>query len=72
MDLILNPQLLGFIASTRAALGFGLGLLLADRIPASRRRRIALSFIAFGAATTVPAVMAVFSRRERRRLRPVA
>ena len=59
----LNPPLLGFIVGTRAALAFGVGLLLADRIPRETRRRIALTLIGIGAATTVPAAAAVLSRR---------
>ena len=38
MNLVLSPPILGFVVGTRAALAFGLGLLLADRIPESRRR----------------------------------
>ena len=53
----------GFIVSTRAALGFGLGLLLADRIPAERRRAAALTLIGVGAATTIPAVRALLQSR---------
>jgi hypothetical protein len=60
----LNPPLLGFIVGTRAALAFGVGLLLADRIPRDKRRRIALTLIGIGAATTVPAAAAVLSRRD--------
>jgi hypothetical protein len=63
MNLVLNPPLLGFVVGTRAALAFGLGLLLADRIPESRRRAIGLTLVAIGAATTIPAAMAVFGRR---------
>jgi hypothetical protein len=59
----LTPPLLGFIISTRAALAFGVGLLIADRIPEHRRRRIALSLIGLGAATTIPAARALFSKR---------
>ena len=65
MKLVLSPQLLGFVVGTRAALAFGLGLLLADRIPASRRRAIALTLVAIGAATTIPAAMSVFGGRVR-------
>jgi hypothetical protein len=72
MNLVLNPPLLGFIVGTRAALAFGVGLLLADRIPESRRRRIALTMIGIGAATTVPAVIALARGQDRRRLHPVA
>ena len=55
----LTPPLLGFIVATRAALAFGAALLLADRIPKGRRRTIGLSMVALGAATTVPAAIAL-------------
>jgi hypothetical protein len=63
MNLVLNPPLLGFIVGTRAALGFGLGLLLADRIPEPRRRTLGMTLVAIGAITTIPAAMSVFRRR---------
>ena len=64
--LVLSPPLLGFVVGTRAALAFGLGLLLAGRIPEDRRRAVGLTLVALGAATTIPAVMSVLgSRRER-------
>jgi hypothetical protein len=63
MNLVLSPPLLGFVVGTRAALAFGLGLLLADRIPESRRRVLGLTLVAIGAATTIPAAMKVFDRR---------
>ena len=66
-DLVLSPPLLGFVVGTRAALGFGLGLLLASRIPESRRRAVGLTLVAIGAATTIPAAMSVFGRRVRSR-----
>jgi hypothetical protein len=65
MNLVLNPPLFGFIVGTRAALAFGLGLLLADRIPEARRRAIGLTLVTIGAATTIPAAMAIFGRRTR-------
>jgi len=71
MNLVLNPPLLGFIVGTRAALAFGVGLLVADRIPETRRRRIALTLIGIGAATTVPAAIALMRGQGRRRLHPV-
>jgi len=68
--------LLGFVVGTRAALAFGVGLLLADRIPEPRRRALALSLIGFGAATTIPALKAVWSSNHEvsttRRLHQVA
>jgi hypothetical protein len=63
MNLVLTPQVFGFVVGTRAALAFGLGLLLADRIPASRRRALGLTLVAIGAATTIPAAISVFGRR---------
>jgi hypothetical protein len=63
MKLILTPPLLAFVVGTRAALAFGLGLLMAERIPNERRRALALTLISLGAATTVPAAMGVFGSR---------
>lgn len=37
-------------------LGFGLGLLVAGRLPAQKRRTVGLSLVGIGAATTVPAL----------------
>jgi hypothetical protein len=62
-NLVLSPPLFGFVLGTRAALAFGMGLLLADRIPEPRRRAVGLILIAIGAATTIPAAVAVFGSR---------
>ena len=70
MNIVLNPPLLGFIVGTRAALAFGVGLLVADRIPAARRRTLAFALIGLGAATTVPLAIEVLGRRRRSGLRP--
>ena len=59
----LDLSTLIFLVGTRVALAFGVGLLVADHIPAERRRTLALSLIGIGAATTVPAALAVFRRR---------
>jgi len=66
-NFIISPPLLGFVVATRAALAFGVGLLVADRIPESRRRQIALTLIGLGAATTIPAARSVFGSRDRQR-----
>jgi hypothetical protein len=58
--LVLSPPLLGFVVATRAALALGIGLLIADRVPAERRRALGLILVAIGAATTVPAAIKVF------------
>jgi hypothetical protein len=58
-QVLLNIPTVGFVVATRAALGVGIGLLLSSRIPQSRRRSTALALIGLGAATTVPAVLAL-------------
>jgi hypothetical protein len=65
MRIVLHPAWLGFVVGTRAALAFGAGLLLADRIPEEKRRRLALALVAAGVITTVPAAIAVFGHRQR-------
>lgn len=54
----------GFVVATRAALAFGIGLLISDRIERSRRRRIGKALIAVGALSTVPAVLLIARRRK--------
>jgi hypothetical protein len=66
-NLILSPPVLGFVVGTRAALGFGLGLLLANRIPKSRRQVVALSLIGIGVATTIPAARSIFRSKRAHR-----
>jgi hypothetical protein len=59
----LDLSTLIFVVGTRVALAFGVGLLVADHIPAKHRRALALTLIGIGAATTVPAALAVFGPR---------
>src|SRR5215471_7620952 len=56
----LNLPTFGFIVSTRAALGVGIGLLLSSKIPESRRRTVGLTLVGVGAATTIPALVLAF------------
>ncbi|HYT66027.1 MAG TPA: hypothetical protein VEL51_06400 [Vicinamibacterales bacterium] len=58
-SLSLNFPTFGFVVGTRAALGVGIGLLLADRLPPERRRTVGLTLVTIGAATTIPAIMAI-------------
>lgn len=51
---------IGLIAGTRAALGVGLGFLLADYIPRQERRVAGWTLVAVGAITTIPLVWKVF------------
>jgi len=45
----------GFVVATRAALGAGLGIFLAERLSPQRRRVVGSALVAFGAAATIPA-----------------
>lgn len=58
----------GFIVGTRVALGVGLGLLLANRVPRARRLTAGRALLTGGVLTTVPALMWV--RRSIRCARP--
>jgi uncharacterized membrane protein YfcA len=53
---------LALIAGTRAALGAGLGLLLADRLSPEQRRAAGWALLLFGVLTTVPLAFEVFGR----------
>jgi len=54
------PQL-GLIAATRAALGAGVALLLADRLNDDQRRAVGWTLFAVGALSTIPLALQVFS-----------
>ena len=58
-QLELDLPTFGFIVATRAAIGAGIGLLVASRVPEQRRRDIGLALLSIGAATTVPALIAL-------------
>ena len=45
---------IGLIAGTRAALGAGIGLLLADRLNDDQRRAVGWTLVAVGALSTIP------------------
>jgi hypothetical protein len=51
---------LGLIAGTRAALGAGAGLLLADRLSDEQRRAVGWTLFAVGLISTIPLVAEVF------------
>lgn len=63
----LNPRTLGFIVGTRAALAFGVGLLVARKLPDSRRLALGRTMVALGAATTIPALLSIRRSARRRR-----
>ena len=55
---------LALIASTRGMLGFGLGLLLADKLSEDQRRAVGWTLVAVGAVTTIPLAMLVLHQKE--------
>jgi hypothetical protein len=58
-NVTMSPPTLLFVVATRAALALGVGMLIAKRIPESRRGAVARTLIAFGALSTIPAVRSV-------------
>ena len=61
---ITRPEL-GFIVITRAILGAGVALLLADRLSRDQRKAIGATLLLIGAVTTIPAAIAVFTKPAR-------
>lgn len=51
---------LALVAGTRAALGAGVGLLLANRLHEDQRRAIGWTLFLFGVLTTIPLALEVF------------
>lgn len=61
--LTLSFPLFGLIVATRAALGVGIGLLIAGKLK-EHRRAVGTALVAVGAVTTVPALFAVIEARK--------
>ena len=61
-DLSLTLTELALLVGTRAALGVGLGLLLADRLPESQRKAVGWTLLLVGAVTTVPLAFEVLGK----------
>lgn len=55
---------LGMIAGTRAALGAGIALLLADRLNDDQRRAVGWTLFAVGVVSTIPLAARVLGRDE--------
>ena len=55
------PEII-LIAGTRVALGVGIGLLLADKMDAERRRGAGWALFAVGALTTIPLFMGIHGK----------
>ena len=54
---------LGLIAGTRAALGGGVALLLADKLTKDQRKAVGWTLFMVGAITTIPLGILAFARR---------
>jgi hypothetical protein len=55
---------IALIAVTRGAIGFGAGLLLADRFKRDRRKVLGWSLFLSGLASTVPIALHVFGKKQ--------
>ena len=55
---------IALIAATRGAIGFGAGLLLADKFNLERRKVLGWALFLSGLASTVPIAMHVFGKKE--------
>jgi len=55
---------IGMIAGTRGMLGTGIGLLIADRLNAQRRKTVGWALFAVGALSTIPLAFEVFRGRK--------
>jgi hypothetical protein len=55
---------IAIIAATRGAIGFGAGLLLADKFRRERRKSIGWTLFISGLASTIPIAMRLFHKKE--------
>jgi hypothetical protein len=55
---------LGFIGATRGAIGFGAGLLLADKFRKHRRKVLGWSLFLSGLASTIPIAIHLFGKKQ--------
>jgi hypothetical protein len=62
---------IGALALTRAALGAGIGLLVAGRLAPRTRRVLGVALLAVGLASTVPVVRSIVHGVESEGVRPV-
>ena len=63
-EIQLSRPELAFIIATRAILGAGIALLLADRLSAEQRKAVGSTLVLVGLVTTIPAVWAIFGKCE--------
>jgi hypothetical protein len=61
----------GFIIATRALLGAGIGLLVAEKLDRRTRHQLGAALVGLGALTTIPAAFTVFRRISNREPEPL-
>ena len=54
---------IALIAVTRGAIGFGAGLLLADKFKRAKRKTLGWSLFLSGVASTIPIAMHIFKKK---------
>lgn len=57
-----NLPVTGIVAASQAAVGLGVGLLLADKLEITARQRTAIALIGAGVAAVVPLVAGIYDR----------
>jgi len=55
---------IAIIGATRGAIGFGAGLLLANKFNQNKRKTLGWSFFLSGLASTIPIALHVFRKKE--------
>ena len=55
---------IAIIGATRAVIGFGAGLLLADKLKSGRRKSLGWALFVSGLASTIPIAMRLFNKKE--------
>jgi hypothetical protein len=55
---------IAIIAATRGAIGFGAGLLLANKFEQAKRKTLGWSLFLTGVASTIPIAMRLFRKKE--------
>ena len=55
---------IALIAATRGAIGFGAGLLLAEKIKRHRRKVLGWTLFLSGLASTIPIALHIFGKKE--------
>ena len=63
-EIQLSRPELAFIIATRAILGAGIALLLADRLSPEQRKSVGSTLVLVGLVTTIPAVWAISGKCE--------